>query len=144
MQLGHRAKLTEIRAFIESTQLLYPEISEEAMSIYTNGASPEYEETPGKAVPDDGYPRDPRNPKKITGSIWGDTIRIKALACVGKSLICAERLECAPTTAPQEVTGPHVQWQVADYIGSTTNKSRAERGWFPPIRLPGIKHIAAG
>ena len=62
-QLAPLTKLTETRAFIAIAQQLYPDIADEAMSIYTNGASPKYEETPEKAVHDNGFPHDPRNSK---------------------------------------------------------------------------------
>ena len=45
LQLAHAAKLTETRAFIGITQHMYPEITDEAMPIYTNGAAPKYEAT---------------------------------------------------------------------------------------------------
>ena len=42
IQLVRSRELRNSREFVDRTQRLYPDISEEIMSLYTNGAAPRY------------------------------------------------------------------------------------------------------
>ena len=64
LKLPQLTNLTETRAYIARTHHLQPGVADGAMSIYTSGAAPKYEESPAKAAPDGGYPRDPRSSGK--------------------------------------------------------------------------------
>ena len=100
VRLEELTKLTETRAFIESTHRLYPDIASAAMSLYKNGADPMCEAFPAMAVPNEGYPHDRRNSEQIIESMWGEVMGFKAIVCARKTLIYSERMECAHKTSP--------------------------------------------
>lgn len=70
IQLIRFRELRYAREFVERTQHLYPDISEEIMSVYTNGAAPRYTPVPPNAAPDDGYPHNADHTVKILESMW--------------------------------------------------------------------------
>ena len=142
LRLVHLAKLTETRAIIQSARRVYPDIADEAMSIYTNGASPKYDETPTKAAPDDGYSHCPRN-SKIIASMWGDIIGLKELVFASKSWIYSAGSGYIPTTAvPKRLPGRSFSGKsrIASDLRRINLCLNTED--FFTIWLPGIKHIA--
>ena len=94
------------RDFTESTQRLYPEIADEAMSIYTLCAMPVYHPLPPKPVPGDGYPASPKKTMGITESLRGDIPQRIVALCATTPLVYGERLEYTPTTTvPKRLPG---------------------------------------
>ena len=106
LQKLHLGSVQYARDFIESTQHLYPDIADEAMSIYTRCAMPAYHPQPTKSVPDEGYPQNPDQTMGILDSLRGDIRQLRVLLCSTTALIYGERLGYNPTTtAPKRLPG---------------------------------------
>lgn len=104
LQKLHLISVQYARDFIESDQHFYPEIADDAMSIYTRCSMPTYRPNPTKPVPDDGYPRNPHQKMKIPESLRCDIAQRKVSTCSTTALIYGERSEYTPTaTAPKRI-----------------------------------------
>ena len=127
---------------VERTQHPYPAIADDVISIYTYGYMPKYTPLPQKTVPEDGHPRNAANTVKVMDSMWGDVEEMKAVLRETASSVYGKRLGYIPTTKVHKRLPGRTFSDMSRTISDLRRSNMViNTDDFPPIRLPGIKHI---